>query len=195
MSNRAVHNPNLFVITGGPGAGKTTLVRELQKRGMACVPEAARQIIQEQVQAKGNAVPWGGTTRYTELMLAQSIADYAKHSGATAPTFFDRGIPDVLCYARLIGLRLDEIQHACRQYRYGRSVFLAPPWREIYTVDEQRRQTFAEAVETYQVMTQVYADCGYEVVELPQVSPAERAKFLLREIGRIPPRHNLIFPA
>jgi predicted ATPase len=56
-----VHNPSLFVITGGPGVGKTTLLLELEKQDVACVPEAARRIIQEQVQAKGDAVPWSNT--------------------------------------------------------------------------------------------------------------------------------------
>lgn len=31
-------NPNLIVITGGPGAGKTTLFRELEQRGFRGVP-------------------------------------------------------------------------------------------------------------------------------------------------------------
>ena len=38
---------NLFIITGGPGAGKTTVLTELQRLGFTCVPEVARQIIQE----------------------------------------------------------------------------------------------------------------------------------------------------
>ena len=40
----------LVVVSGGPGAGKTTLVDELKRRGFCCVPEVARQIIQEQVR-------------------------------------------------------------------------------------------------------------------------------------------------
>jgi predicted ATPase len=186
MSNTAIHNPYLFVITGGPGVGKTTLLQELHKRDMACVSEAARQIIQEQVQANGDAVPWSDTTRYTEMMLERSIADYVKHSAAEAPTFFDRGIPDALCYARLIGLRPDEIQQACDQYRYNRVVFLAPPWQEIYTVDNERKQTFAEAIETHRLMSEAYGDCGYEVAELPLVNAVERAEFVLSALRRWP---------
>jgi predicted ATPase len=185
MSNTVIHNQNLFVITGGPGAGKTTLLQELQSKGMACVPEAARQIIQEQVRAKGNALPWGDTTRYTEMMLERSIADYVKHSASGAPTFFDRGIPDVLCYARLICLREREIQQACDEYRYNRIVFIAPPWEEIYAIDEERKQTFAEAMETHRMMSEAYAKCSYKLVELPLVSAVKRAEFVLSEICRV----------
>ncbi len=50
-----MENLNLFVISGGPGAGKTTTLPELEKLGFPHVPEAARLIIQEQTQSRGNA--------------------------------------------------------------------------------------------------------------------------------------------
>ncbi len=177
-----VHNPILFVITGGPGAGKTTLLLELERRGVLCVGEAARQIIREQVAAKGDALPWANRERYAALMLERSIADFGKYSRAGQATFFDRGIPDVLCYARLIGLQEDGIRSACEQYRYNRTVFIAPPWEEIYAADSERKQTFAEAIETYQVMSGAYGDCGYELIELPLVGAAERAEFVIDKL-------------
>ncbi len=182
--NCVVHNPNLFVITGGPGAGKTTLLSELEKRGVLCAGEAARQIIQEQVAAKGDALPWANRERYTALMLGRSIADFEKYSRAGLAMFFDRGIPDVLCYARLIGLQEDGIRSACERYRYNRMVFLAPPWEEIYATDSERKQTFEEAVETCRVMSGAYRDCGYELIELPLVSAAERAEFVQGTLNR-----------
>lgn len=185
MSVNVIANPNLFVITGGPGAGKTTLLQEVARHGILCVPEAARQIIQEQVASGGDAVPWGDTTRYTEMMLRRSVADFVKHSDAPSPTFFDRGIPDVLCYARLINLGQHEIKMACDKYRYNSAVFIAPPCPEIYVIDSERKQTFAEAVKTYRVMSQAYRDCGYEPIELPKVGPEERAEFVLRTLDKV----------
>jgi predicted ATPase len=54
------------------------------------------------------------------MMIERSIADYVKHRAAATPTLFDRGIPDVLCYARLINRHQEEIPQACDQYRYNR---------------------------------------------------------------------------
>ena len=54
-------NPNLYVITGGPGTGKTTVLRELERRGFAVEEEVARRIIREQMESGGNALPWGDT--------------------------------------------------------------------------------------------------------------------------------------
>lgn len=170
----------LVVISGGPGAGKTTLLLELARRGFRCAAEVARQIIQEQVRDGGNALPWGDRERYCRLMLERSIASYREHAELGGTIFFDRGIPDTFCYARLVGLLLEEEAFAaCNLYRYAVRVFLAPPWQEIYTVDTERKQSYDEVVRTYHLMVDAYGDCGYEVVEIPRTSPVERADFVL----------------
>lgn len=177
----------LVVISGGPGAGKTTVLGELERRGYKCVSEVARQIIQEQVRDGGDALPWSDRARYCELMLERSIASYEENARqkymSDLVTFFDRGIPDTLCYARLVGLPEGEIVEACGRYRYMRRVFLAPPWREIYATDEERKQDYAEAVRTYEMMARVYADCGYEVMEIPRLPVVERADFILSMVA------------
>jgi Predicted ATPase len=176
----------LVVISGGPGAGKTALIEELRRRGYSCSSEVAREIIQEQVRASGDALPWAERESYARQMLDRSVAAFEESSRAGSPVFFDRGIPDTLCYARLVGLSR-ELEHdaavMCDRYRYWRRVFLAPPWREIYETDSERRQNFDEAVRTYSLMQETYEGCGYEVVRLPLVSVEERAAFLLDEIG------------
>jgi predicted ATPase len=175
---------NLIVISGGPGAGKTTLLVELERRGFRCAAEVARQIIQEQVRDSGDALPWGDRERYCRLMLERSVASYREHAALSETIFFDRGIPDTLCYARLVGLLLeDEIFAACNLYRHAPRVFLAPPWREIYAIDTERKQSYGEAVKTYDLMVEAYVDCGYEVVEIPRTSPLERADFVLGMLG------------
>jgi len=171
------------VITGGPGAGKTAILHELQRRGFACVPEAARQIIQEQVSSGGNAVPWLDTERYTSLMLKKSVGDYLTHSGAEHVTFFDRGILDTITHARINNLRLSEEAYSQAQtYRYNRKVFLAPPWQQIYETDSERKQTFEEALVSFRRNKEVYTEYGYDHVEIPVGTVETRVDFILASI-------------
>jgi predicted ATPase len=181
-----LQNANLFVISGGPGSGKTTTLLELKRLGIPYAPEVARQIIQEQIRTGGTALPWGDRQAYADLMLERSIESFQRHTPAPSPTFCDRGIPDTLCYARLIGLSVtDPIKAASRLYRYATRVFLAPPWAEIYCTDRERKQDFAEAQRTYEEMVQVYAEYGYHVIELPKAPPHSRAKFILKHMALI----------
>lgn len=76
------------------------------------------------------------------------------------------------------------IESACETYRYNPRVLVAPPWKEIYSTDEERQQTFEDAVNVYQQMVQVYQRCGYELVELPRVSVTERGDFMLAQLNR-----------
>jgi predicted ATPase len=182
MDKAGLANSRLVVITGGPGAGKTTVLLELERRGFRCSSEVARQIIREQVQEGGDALPWSDRDRYCRLMLERSIAAFLEAASSTEFVFFDRGIPDTLCYSRLAGLAIEEeILAACLQYRYAARVFLAPPWGEIYARDTERLQDFDEAVRTYELMVAAYRDCGYDVVEIPRVSPGDRADLFLRK--------------
>jgi predicted ATPase len=177
-------NDRLFVITGGPGVGKTAVLDELQRGGFACVPEAARRIIQEQVRSGGDAVPWLNMERYSALMLEESIKDYLTHAGAASVTFFDRGILDTVTHFRLAGLPLpDEAYRLTQRYRYNPDVFLFPPWQEIYQTDSERKQTFEESVTTYRVNKEVYSEYGYRLLEVPVASVTERVDFILRSVS------------
>ena len=116
-------------------------------------------------------------------MLDRSIKSYLEDFPSLKTTFSDRGIPDTLCYARLIGLpETSLIEKACRHYRYATTVFLTPSWKEIYETDSERKQDFAEAERTYAQMTKVYRDCGYELSIVPRLTPAARATFILGQI-------------
>lgn len=179
-------NVNLFVFTGGPGAGKTALIKALEKSGIQTVDEVAREIIKEQIESGGDALPWKNTIGYTRRMLERSIQSYQIHAGSVDLRFFDRGIPDTLAYARLIGLdETAEIETSVRLYRYNSVVFMLPPWEYIYHTDGERKQSFSEAVKTYHVMRDVYTLAGYKLAEVPVATVAERVEFVIDTLSKI----------
>lgn len=74
-------------------------------------------------------------------------------------------------------------QHRHGTVRYARTVFIAPHWPTIFGEDAERRQTAREAEATHDAMVQAYAELGYDLMPLPQVSVAERAAFVQEQIG------------
>ena len=65
--NTRMRNRNLYVLTGGPGGGKSTVLDILDGMGYHTVREAGRKIIRSQAETGGNAVPWADTARYARL--------------------------------------------------------------------------------------------------------------------------------
>jgi predicted ATPase len=168
-----------FVITGGPGSGKSTLIKALRNGGYATIGEGARTIIQEQVAIGGRALPWIDPGLFAELMLMWDIRSYRSAEQLDGPVFFDRGVPDVLGYLRLVNLPIPaHVQSAVDRFRYNQHVFIAPPWEDIFRQDRERKQDFAEAVRTYEAIS-CYTGAGYDLIELPRVSVEERVKFVL----------------
>ncbi|GHE32097.1 AAA family ATPase [Sphingobacterium griseoflavum] len=176
---------NFYVITGGPGVGKTTLLHELGKSGFRTVAEDARRIIQDEIKNDGDGVPWKNKAYYTVLMLQASVEQYVlyRDSDDREIHFFDRGILDACCYAEMMHIDMpDDVQYAAARLRYNRKVFILPPWKEIYKHDEERRQDWREAVYTYEAIQSTYRTHGYELIEVPKESVQHRVDFVVSQI-------------
>jgi predicted ATPase len=169
----------LYVITGGPGVGKTTLLHELSICGFSTIPEDARRIIKEQINQNGEGLPWKNKKLYAQLMLDASVKTYEKvcNENSSDIIFFDRGIIDTLCYMNMENIPIsEELDKIITEYPYAEKVFILPPWEEIYKTDTERKQTWSEAVYTFDKMKETYLKYGYEIIELPRDTIENRRK-------------------
>ncbi len=174
---------NLYIISGGPGSGKSTLIKALTERGLTAMPEAGRAIIQHQLSIGGTALPWADRALFAELMLGWDLRSYHEALQLQIPVLFDRGIPDVIGYLRLCHLPVPpHIENAANTYRYNLRVFMAPPWPEIFTQDKERKQSFEEAVATYNSLATTYTELGYDLLPLPFTSIEKRVAFVLENM-------------
>lgn len=178
-----MENTNFYIFTGGPGSGKSTVLNILENMGYTTVREVARELIQNQVKTKGDAVPWNNTVRYAHLMLLRSVIDFEELVHSKRTVFFDRGIIDTLGYARLINIPVtDEMKDAAKKYRYNHRVFLFPFWKEVYIKDAERKQDIEEAESTFWALKKEYENFGYQTIDVPFLSPQKRVQWILQQI-------------
>ncbi len=167
------------VLTGGPGAGKTTVLENLQARGYTVVPEVARQIIADR---KLRGLP----PRPPAVDFAKAIvaADIEQYSAVTSElTFFDRGIVDALGMLDQSGHLSSEKREALlAEFPYSSPVFVFPPWKTIYRTDSERDQTYEESVQIHASVERWYTLCGYELSTVPYGSVDERCEHILRVV-------------
>jgi predicted ATPase len=174
--------PNLrFVITGGPGAGKTTVLRALAERGYPYAAESARDIIRERL-ASGLS-PRPPLAQFGNEMLRRDIARYRETRIMDRPVFFDRGIVDALgMLAQQQAMSPGEVAAYVRSFPYNAVVLLMPPWEAIYRTDSERDQTFAEAVQVCEGLRTWYTRWGYETIEVPRIAIDQRVNFILQTV-------------
>ncbi|WP_168201229.1 AAA family ATPase [Qingshengfaniella alkalisoli] len=86
---------HFFVVTGGPGAGKTSLITELARRGFHSTHESGRAIIREEMASGGDALPWADRMACAERMLERDLRTHSAAQALSDPVIFDHGIPDM----------------------------------------------------------------------------------------------------
>jgi predicted ATPase len=153
MSNRYV------VLSGCSGGGKSTLLAELQRRGHSVVREPGRRVVRAEFQSGGGALPWVDIAAFARRAIETSIADRDTASAFPA------------------------LERLGRLHRYNETVFLTPPWPEIYVGDPERRHGLEDAIAEYERLERAYPMLGYRVIVLPKVAVETRADVVLTALN------------
>ncbi|WP_070968285.1 AAA family ATPase [Vibrio sonorensis] len=173
-----------IIITGGPGAGKTTLINALSDLGMSTFEEASRLLIEQQSQIEGGILPWDDLPNFARLCM-DYMATQKHQAVQCAPVFMDRAIGDIVAYLRLAELPVeDEILKGAAGYHS--KVFVCRPEACIYVQDDVRPYPFEEALRIHEKIVSTYAELGYEIVNVPWGSVVERVAFVRQVTGLLP---------
>lgn len=183
--NPADYNERLVVVSGCSSGGKSTLLAELDRLGYRTVMEPGRQIVKEQLETGGDALPWANAARFVDLCIARGAASYAAASTLGQTVLFDRSVVDAISAARSMRGELSaDHQSVLSQCRYAKRVFMVPPWRELFANDAERRHGFEEAVNEYDRLLHDYREWGYDVEILPPLPLAQRAGHLMGRLSQ-----------
>lgn len=177
----------LIIISGCSGGGKSTLITELNKMGYAVVHEAARKILREQLAINENRTPYQNPSAFCRLLIDRTIEDFyqAKSMANVLEKliFFDRSyLEGVRYYKTLNTINTNKYDYLINDLRYFDTVYMAPPWEEIFCQDEERQHSFKKSVDDYQKIVSFYLKCGYKTIELPKVDVSSRVQFMLSSI-------------
>ena len=165
-----------IIITGGPGAGKTSLIDALANKGYATFAEVSRTLIEQQAQLENGILPWHDLPGFAALCL-ESMSEQKQQAALQSVAFLDRAIPDICGYLAQAGLEIDA-HYREASAGYHAQVFFCRPHRDIYVQDEVRPYPFEGALAIHDALVAIYQQLGYQVVEVPWGTLAERCAFI-----------------
>jgi predicted ATPase len=172
-----------IVITGGPGTGKSAVIKELERRNYFCMHEISRQVTLEARNEGIEQLFLEDPLLFSSKILDKRTKQYnTAHKLTDTFVFFDRGIPDIHSYLNFKKTTFPSIyvKH-CHAYRYS-TIFLMPPWKEIYTADNERYESYEDAKLIYEFIKNGYIDVGYSIIEIPFDSVKNRTNFILESL-------------
>lgn len=170
-----------YILTGGPGAGKTTVLDGLANRGFLCVPDHARAIIRSRLNR--GLSPRPDPTEFKEAVFKMHIDAYISTHQHRNPVFFDRGLFDSLYSLCKNGkVTMDQVEQYMVQYPFNATVFFFGPWADIYVKDAERDHSFSHAVAVAEITTRWYRELGFALIEVPKLSPEERVTYVLNHV-------------
>ena len=160
----------LYVISGAPSTGKTTLLEELKKRGYNILPEAARTVGEAHKELRGK--------EFQEAILKFQKEQLAKSEKGIF--FVDRGFGDTLSYYLLQNLPIPkkEMDYVMKTKYSG--VFILD-FLDFYE-QEGRVITKEKQKEIQSKLIETYKKLNYNPILIPFATITERADIILSKI-------------
>lgn len=172
-----------IVLIGGPGTGKSSVLRQLQKKGFKCMPEISREVT-KQAQKEGiDQLFLTDPILFSTKLLEGREQQYLDADNCTEDVvFFDRGIPSVSAYMEYFNTEIPSIfTEKNEKYKYTK-IFQFLPWKKIYRSDNERYETFEQSEEISKYLYKSYADLGYEIINVPFGTVKYRCNFILNHL-------------
>lgn len=168
------------------------MVHELEAAGHYCFHEVIRRMTTE-AKEEGDPTTFVSNPLtfvpdpllFNRQLIAARKSDFTRASELKNPVvFYDRGIPDVLAYMDYFAQEYQkQFISYCMDFRYDR-VYILPPWEAIYISDDERLETFGEALEIHQYLLQSYERYGYAPIQVPKATVKERVAYILLDLTR-----------
>jgi|TARA_B110000285_G_scaffold193045_1_gene221834 predicted ATPase len=174
-----------IVLIGGPGTGKSSVLDELERRGFICMSEISREITLEARKKGIEQLFLKEPVLFSKLLLEgreKQYIDAITHKSDFV--FFDRGIPDIHAYMDFTKKDYPDFFKAkSLKFKYDH-VFLFKPWKEIFTSDNERYESFEESIIIDTYLQKSYRELNYMIIEVPFDIIEKRTDFILNQLKK-----------
>ncbi len=169
-----------IVLIGGPGTGKTSVIRAIENKGYTCFHEISREVTAQAQQEGIEQLFLKEPLLFSEMLMTGRVQQYLESDEVDDEyVFFDRGIPDITAYMDYKGTPYPErFTLKNEDFKYD-AVFYFPLWKEIYKQDNERYESYEEALAIHEGLRKTYKKLGYNLIEVPKEGVGERVDFIL----------------
>jgi predicted ATPase len=176
-----VDNLQRIVFIGGPGTGKSTLLKLIENQGYKVHHEISREVTASAQKQGVEQLFLEDPLNFSNQLLHGRIQQF--ENAINGLNFYDRGIPDVPAYHHYTNDPIpQEYLDASKEYRYDQ-VFFLPPWKEIYTSDQERYESYDQAMEIAQILLKFYRSLDYQPIKVPKMSLGDRLRFIIDHVN------------
>ncbi|SEE47075.1 Predicted ATPase [Streptomyces sp. 2131.1] len=175
-----------YILTGTPGAGKTSILRCLAERRYEVVEEAATAVI-ARAQAQGEGEPWARASFIDEVVGLQKQLQLGAPSRDSVQVF-DRSPVCTHALATYLGQPVSraltaEIERITAEEIYERQVLFV---RNLGFCEptSARRIDFRESLVFEEIHEQSYRAFGFELIDIPAGDLADRVTAVSSVLSR-----------
>jgi len=175
------------VIDGGPGTGKTSIIKELKKMGYHVAPEAARIVFHRKIYRNNPSMSKEKLMHIQKAIWDLSIKEYrsALKQNKNHILFFDRGVASGLSYIILGKLQIPKYMlKEARLVLYDYVFITNPLPKRLYVNDKVRRESYVQSLKIHKKIIQSYKQVGYKPIVVPFASVKKRTQFILKRIRK-----------
>jgi len=157
---------NRFVLTGGPGVGKSSVITLLQSQGHQTITEAyatmqkeVKLLFNNQVELRRKLMSW--------QQKSESLLDPSK------PAFLDRGVHDIIFFADYFNIEIpQDLRDQTKKHAYDLIFFLEPLPEQYYQQSAMRGETREMSLKIHQFLYDVYKTTDMPVILVPSTFTA-----------------------